>query len=384
MSGNDLPLAADALTVDWLKSALSEQIGAATLTDCSHTIIGVGEGFMGQLARVALSYNGDSGKAPTSIIAKFAAERQDTRDMAAERSLYQREIGFYRDIGSNVGVPIADCYFMEYMEETNQFVLLLEDLAPGEPSDQVAGTDRETSREVIEQFAKLHAKWWNDESLEALPWAKWQVSEMSMDKAMGMYNQSVKEVEETGKFDAYPELKRLMQYLPPLFKFDPAPPYPFSLTHGDLRSDNIIKPSAEGGRFAVIDWQVSGLGDPVNDIVYWMVLSLTTAERRATEQDLLKLYHQRLVEHGVKKYSYKKFISAYRTNLVVVQLMFSMPMDTVDQSSDRAKALFHAFYSRLDAALIDWEIEKTLKILPYLYPFIKIMLVLQKTFGRKS
>ncbi|MFT7222144.1 MAG: hypothetical protein ACI8Z1_003768, partial [Candidatus Azotimanducaceae bacterium] len=240
MSGNDLPLTADALTVDWLKSALSEQIGDATLSDFCHTIIGVGEGFMGQLARVALSYTGDSGKAPTSVIAKFAAERQDTRDMAAERSLYQREIGFYRDIGSNVGIPIADCYFMEYLEATNQFVLLLEDLAPGEPSDQVAGTDRQTSREVIEQFAKLHAKWWNDGSLEALPWAKWQVSEMSMDKAMDMYNQSVKEVEETGKFDAYPELKRLMQYLPPLFKFDPAPPYPFSLTHGDLRSDNII------------------------------------------------------------------------------------------------------------------------------------------------
>lgn len=383
MSKSDLPLNVDGLTTDWLKVALDTQIGDAKLIGFSPTIIGVGEGFMGQLARVALEYDGDASQAPSSVIAKFAAERQDTRDMAAERSLYQREIGFYRDIGNAVGIPIADCYFMHYIADTNQFVLLLEDLAPGEPSDQVEGTDRETSREVIEQFAKLHAKWWNSEALEALPWAKWQVTEMSMDKAMDMYNQSKQEVDETGKFDRYPELKRLMQYLPPLFKFDPAPPYPFSFTHGDLRSDNIIKPSAAGGRFAVIDWQVSGLGDPINDIVYWMVLSLTTEERRATEDELLKLYHQRLLEYGVKKYSYKKFINAYRTNLVVVQLMFSMPMDTVDASSERAQALFHQFYSRLDAALIDWEVEKTLKALPYLYPFIKVMLIAQKMLSKK-
>ena len=64
--------------------------------------------------------------------------------------------------------------------------------------------------------------------------------------------------------------------------------------------------------------------------------------------------------------------------------MFSMSMDSVDQSSERAQALFHQFYSRLDAALVDWEIEKTLKILPLIYPFIKIMLIVQKAFGQKK
>ena len=114
-----------------------------------------------------------------------------------------------------------------------------------------------------------------------------------------------------------------------------------------------------------------------------MVQSISIEDRRETEQELLTLYHERLVEYGVKGYSYKKFINAYRTNLVVVQLMFSMSMDSVDQSSERAKDLFHQFYARLDAALVDWEIEKTLKALPIIYPFIKIMLIVQKAFGRK-
>ena len=53
-------------------------------------------------------------------------------------------------------------------------------------------------------------------------------------------------------------------------------------------------------------------------------------------------------------------------------------------SSERAQALFHQFYSRLDAALVDWKIEKNLKILPYIYPFIKFVLIVQKMLGKKS
>ncbi|MBO6556143.1 MAG: DUF1679 domain-containing protein [Pseudomonadales bacterium] len=377
----NIPLVADDLTVDWLQFALDDQLGDAKLTGFTPSIIGVGEGFMGQLARVNLEYEGEAGSAPPSIIAKFAATKQETRDMAGDQNLYQREIGFYRDIGTDVGVPIADCYYLAYREETNQFVLLLEDLAPGEPSDQVIGTDKETSRQVIEHFAKLHAQWWNSDRLEQYDWAQWIIKSMPMEQALAMFQESVKQVEETGKFDAYPEMKRLMYLLPPLFKFDPAPPYPFTLTHGDLRSDNIIKPSAEGGRFAIIDWQLSGIGDPVNDIARWMTQSISIEDRKETEQELLKLYHDRLVEYGVMGYSYNKFINDYKTNLIVILLMFSMPMDNVDTSSDRAQALFHQFYSRLDAALVDWDIEKNMKILPYIYPFIKLMLILKKTFG---
>ena len=105
----------------------------------------------------------------------------------------------------------------------------------------------------------------------------------------------------------------------------------------------------------------------MNDVVRWLVQSISTEDRRETEQELLQLYHQRLVEHGVRGYGYKKFLADYRTNLIVVYLMFSMSMDAIDQSSERARALFHQFYARLDAALVDWDVEKQLKALPWVY-----------------
>ena len=381
---NTVPLTVDDLTTDWLQFAMADVLRGERIQKFSLEIIGVGAGFMGQLARVSLSYAGDAIGAPTSVIAKFASTKPETREMARDQNLYQREIGFYRDIGHGVGIPVPTCYFSELLEDSNYFVMLLEDLAPGIPSDQVIGTDRETSREVIEQFARLHAKWWNSDELEGYSWAKWVIKEMPIEQGLALLEESMKQADSTGKFDAYPEMKRLMPFLPPLFKFDPAPPFPFTLTHGDLRSDNIIQPSPEGGRFAVIDWQLAGIGDPANDIARWLVQSISIEDRRDTEQELLKLYHDRLVEYGVKRYSYKKFINDYKTNLIVVLLMFSMSMDAVDQSSDRAKALFHRFYSRLDAALVDWEIEKLLKALPYIYPFIKVSLLLKKAFSKRS
>ncbi len=377
-----LPLTVDDLTADWLQSAMANVLQGETIKEFSPEIIGVGAGFMGQLARVSLVYSNDSTEAPKSVIAKFASTKPETREMARDQNLYQREIGFYRDIGQAAGVPVPHCYYSAIREDSNHFAMLLEDLAPGIPSDQVQGTDRDTSREVIEQFAKLHAKWWNSDKLAGYAWAKWLMNETPMESGLALLEESMNQAEATGKFDDYPEMKRLMPFLLPLFKLDPAPPFPFTLTHGDLRSDNIIQPSPEGGRFAIIDWQLSGIGDPVNDIARWLVQSISIEDRRATEHDLLKLYHDRLLELGVKHYSHRKLINDYKTNLIVILLMFSMSMDSVDQTSDRAKALFHRFYSRLDAALIDWEIEKPLRALPYIYPFIKITLWLKKAFRR--
>ena len=363
---------------------LQPHIGGRAIVGFATTPVGIGEGFMGELARVILEYDDTGLSAPGSVIAKFASPSANTREMARQRNLYAREIGFYQDIGQAAGVPLPDCYYSRYLEDTNQFVILLEDLAPGEASDQVSGTSKETSREVIEQFARLHAEWWNNEMLDALPWARWIVNEVPVAEGLEMLQASIANAEVSGRFDAYPEIKRLMHLLRPLFRMEPGPPFPFSLTHGDLRSDNIIQPTRDGGRFAVIDWQLAGKGDPVNDIARWLVQSITIDDRRETEQALLQLYHRRLIEYGVKHYSYRSFINNYKINLIVVLLMFSMSMDDVDQSSARAKALFHEFYSRLDAALVDWEIEKLLKVLPYMVPVLKLTNWLKLKFGQKT
>lgn len=375
------PQTAEALSVDWLNSVLPFAQGKIASFDSK--IIGVGEGFMGQLARVTLDYGSTvGGQQPNSLIAKFAAKKTETRMMAKEQGYYAKELGFYRDIGNDVGVRVPNCYHSDLDPESNHFVLLLEDMAPAIPSDQVEGTTEEGSRMVIESFARLHAKWWNSDKLASLDWAQPITNSRPISESLELLHYSIQQSEETGRFDRYPEIKRLQPLLPPLCRMEPPPPFPFTLNHGDLRSDNVFLPGPDGGEFAMIDWQLAGMAQPMMDIARWLTQSITVEQRRATEQDLLKLYHDKLLEYGVTGYSYKQMLQEYQLNLVVLLFMFSMTMDDIDQTPDRAEAFFHALYSRLDAALVDWQVVKILKVLPYMLPFLKLSVWIKEKLNR--
>jgi thiamine kinase-like enzyme len=301
--------------------------------------------------------------------------------MARGQNYYGREIGFYRDIGEEAGIPIPRCYHAELDEESYSFVLLLEDLQPARPSDQVAGTDAEGSRRVVEAFAELHARWWNSERLASYAWAKPFIDEQPMEDGLERMMTSIEKIAAEGTFDRYPEMKALLRYLPPLFRVKPPPPYPYTLVHGDLRSDNVFFPSEEGGRFAMIDWQVSGMDFAARDIARWLVQSIPIEQRRATEQGLLVHYHSELVRHGVEGYSLRKLKQEYQLSIVVMYLMFSMGLDDVDHTPERSESLFHVMHERLDAALVDWKVRRLLQALPLMVPVMKLTTWLKMRFS---
>ncbi len=110
--------------------------------------------------------------------------------------------------------------------------------------------------------------------------------------------------------------------------------------------------------------------------------TLTVEQRRKTEQDLLKLYHRRLVEYGVSGYTFKQLMKDYQLNLVVILLMFSNSMDELDKSNERSRAVLDVMYQRLDAALVDWKTVKLLRVLPYMIPFLKLSAWFRSTFNR--
>ena len=83
---------------------------------------------------------------------------------------------------------------------------------------------------------------------------------------LAMIHASIARAETEGSFDRYPEMKAHLHRLPPLFRLTPPRPFPFTLVHGDLRSDNVFFPTAAGGRFAMIDWQMCGVDQAALDI----------------------------------------------------------------------------------------------------------------------
>src|SRR3954464_6877373 len=66
---------------------------------------------------------------------------------------------------------------------------------------------------------------------------------------------------ETEKID---EMERIMEWLPAHLP----PPAPVRLVHGDFRLDNMILHPSEPKVLAVLDWELSTLGDPLADFTY--------------------------------------------------------------------------------------------------------------------
>ncbi len=377
----DFPTSPAALTADWLTKALKPSFPNIAVEHFENTTIGVGSGFMGDLERVSLT-SASNANHPKTVVVKFSSHFEATRILAGRMNYYGRELGFYEDCAKTAGVKTPTIYCQHFDAQNQHFVMVMEDLAPAVPTDQVVGNTLEQSEQVMLAFADLHGKWWNSLDLKQMAWTAPITHVTPIKESLIQLEASIQDAERTGRFDAYPNMKRLQPRLPPLFAMEPPQPEPYTLVHGDLRSDNIFfSPDSPSDEPTIIDWQTAGIGQPMTDIARWLTQSIDIDLRRQHETDLLKLYHERLIANGVENYSYQKMLQEYEINLVVTLLMFSMSMDEIEQTSDRAAPLFHAMYSRLDAALIDWNVEKTLKILPYMIPFMKLGNWLKTTFN---
>ncbi|MEH6660234.1 MAG: phosphotransferase, partial [Parasphingorhabdus sp.] len=67
-------------------------------------------------------------------------------------------------------------------------------------------------------------------------------------------------------------------------------PPELTVTHGDMRLDNILF-HADGRIAALVDWQTCSLGNPANDVAYLIGTSFADPEeRRKQEEKLVKTY----------------------------------------------------------------------------------------------
>src|SRR3972149_9179412 len=167
-----LPAGPQELTADWLTSALRETgtISSSAVTGFDHEIIGEGVGVLGQLARFNLTYDSPEAGAPKSLIGKFPAAVQDNRDLANLFRFYEREVRFYARLAEEVELRTPKRYYSHFDEDTNDFVLLIEDMAPARVGDQVAGCPPEEATTVLRNMARFHATWWEHPRLSSLDW----------------------------------------------------------------------------------------------------------------------------------------------------------------------------------------------------------------------
>ena len=285
-----IPTTVEDLTPEWCSEALGREV---TAVDASP--IGVGVGLVGQLFRLQLS----SPAGDSTVIAKLAAAGEESRFVATILNMYGREHGFYTELAERAAVSIADCYYCAHDPETQDTVLLLEDVtARGTAFDQIAGCSLADAEPALRALARFHAGFWDDASLDDHPW----LLKLSDDPYPGAVSMAY-----TGGWARMPEFYPDLM-TPAVRKFgdaynDRIPALfaklcdgPLVMSHADWRLDNLF--FAPNGDVIAIDWQLIDRSVGVRDVSYLVTQSVNLADA-AECRGALEIYLDALAEHGV-------------------------------------------------------------------------------------
>jgi hypothetical protein len=323
------------LTAQWLGEVLDRDVP-------SFEVERIGTGQMSLSHRVTLD-GGDS------VVVKLAATDETSRATGVNLGAYEREIRFYRELAPRIGGPVVGCRAALLEPAEGWFTLVLEDVAPAVQGDQIAGCDVEQARLAMGELARVHAPVLADPQLGATPWLN---QESPLDQAM-MSQLLPAFLERYGErvTDAQREVcERLVASLDG-WSAERRPP--LGLVHGDYRLDNMLFGEPGSGReLAIVDWQTVSWGPAMTDASYFLGCSLSVEDRRTHEETLVRSYHERLVDLGIRGFSWEDCWTGYRRQTFLGILMVVAPAMIVERT-ERGDEMFLTSLERFAAQVLD-------------------------------
>ncbi|ORW56302.1 hypothetical protein AWC20_16510 [Mycobacterium parmense] len=335
----------DDLTPEWMTAVLAQNGIAAHVGRV--LTVPVGNGQMGSCHRLFIEYG--TGGGPERLIVKLPAT--DAASRAAGRLGYRCETTFYRTVADRLHLDIPRCYFAAMTECGDGFTLVLEDLAPAQPGDQIAGCSVDQARAGAVNVAGLHAPTWNDPSLRELDWLIPDLA-ASPEVAAAFLVDATKQF--LDRYQVTPDTAATLRGFADRFvDWATGRPEPFAMLHSDYRLDNLLFGEPDSPRPVVaVDWQVVTVGCPLRDVAFLVATGLSTESRRAGEKGIVEAYHHRLVALGVNGYGAEQCWEDYRYGL------FQGPLITVlgafvAQPTARGHRMFPVMAERSSTAIRD-------------------------------
>lgn len=347
-----IPTGVDEITAAWLTEALRSggRASSASVTSFDAETVGEGKGFMSQVARLSLEYDVRDGDLPRTLIAKLPSVDPEIKAITD----YQRELRFYEEIASSVGIETPDRYYSATDPETGRAVLLMEDLSHTRLGDSLAGCSIAEARLAARLLAGFQARWWDSPELERLDWMPLKTD------AAGLYQEIYSDawlmlLQKAGSH--MPDgLIRLAERMEPQIRQvrDRLSGHPRTIVHGDYRLDNLFF-GAHDGRPTIIaiDWEFCTRGRGTYDLAVFISEAFSPEARRNEEMDLLRLYHSVLVENGVRGYSYDQCLLDYRFSMLDMFLFWIVVGGYCDFDGERGTQYLHNSMERFNAAIAD-------------------------------
>lgn len=314
----------DTPNVEQLNELLDAQLGGARVISVQAEPIGTGQ--MSESRRLHLTYSKPC-DLPVSMIAKFPSIDEKSRLTGRLTRCYEVESSFYRDLHEALDVAAPRCFHVERDDETDDFLLLLEDFAPCRQGDQLSGCSPDEAHACIDELVKLHGPLWNSAFLSTLNWLNRSNSaDRSQSQALlqalfprfleRYYDWLTPEARHIGEQFVNDSGSYFRRELPHR-----------TVVHGDFRLDNLL---FRDGGVGVVDFQTVTHACGAQDLAYFIGAGLTTSVRRHHEHELVQRWVDGLRGYNVvidihdawseyRKFTFAGYVMAVIASMIVKQ-----------------------------------------------------------------
>lgn len=330
------------MTADWV----ADRIGAPRGLQLRQTPVGAGQ--VAECRRLELM---DADTVVASVVAKAPSSDATSAATAAAQRLYLRETSFYRELAPKIGTPTPTCYFVD-RDESDNFLILLEDLSPSEPVDQFSGLSIGQTEAGLRALAALHVPTMNDAQLFSREWlggTKIALAPLYQAILPGLFTNFLERFA-----SAEPSILALVRaFFERLPQFSGQRSEMECVVHGDFRTDNLLF----GARnhevpIAVVDWQTVSVSSPFLDVAYFLVTSVNPDVLLANTGSLLRAYLDARAELGSAVDIDTAQSELFRYALQPVAML--VPAAVIVEQTDRGDRMFLEMLRRATTVCEAW------------------------------
>jgi hypothetical protein len=318
----------------------------------------IGEGMIGANYRITIE--SPRSNVPSSVVVKLPSPGEESRAAGIAHRTYEREAKFYMQLADTVDVRRPMCHWVEFDESSHDFVLVLEDLAPAEPGNQITGCSVEEAALSVVELAKLHGPRWGDATLFDVDWLQRRTARADGEMLQAAYQHLLTPFLATYEKYLTPQQHELaVAFGSRLADWIDGRSNVLTLGHGDYRLDNLLFGTNAGGPpVAVVDWQTPNHGPGVVDVSYFMGAAVMPDVRRSIEAGLVDDYLTAMRAYDVvldrttfwREYAHASFAG------LVMAVVASM----VVTRTERGEAMFAAMATRAAQHALDLDAFDTL------------------------
>ena len=383
-----IPQSVEEIDAAWLTQAIrsSGLVEAANVVGFRAGSPGTGVGFQGQTIRISLDWDVEEPDAPDAVLVKFPTDNVGNRGLAEAEGAYDREFDFYerlsddfpvrvprlihavRDPGPSRaarrrregfvdGLPVPVVKFIGrharklVRPSKRRYALVMEYIPDARVTTAIELPPAEDLSAILGTLAEMHAHFWGDSRLVDDSVFEWSMVSQMPNVMHGVYRAWRDDVvdREPGVFTD--DLMRHADWVGAhIVDLVPHLNQPFSIRHGDCRTDNMLFTDAG---LVMIDFGVTGSGRPAGDVAYLLSESIPPGlEARATFLRFCREYHDRLVAAGVVDHPLDEFLNDCDI-VLAVQAYRVVLMEAAFEADYDGESLAHLWGPRVRSLLAD-------------------------------